>query len=45
MNTNKSLYTTFYNKLKIIKTETPTWHNDVSFYSIKNEDDEAEQES
>ena len=27
-------------KLKIIKTETPTWHNDVSFYSIKNEDDE-----
>jgi oligopeptidase A len=25
-------------KLKIIKTETPTWHKDVSFYSIKNED-------
>jgi len=27
-------------KLKIIKTETPTWHKDVSFYSIKNEDNE-----
>jgi oligopeptidase A len=27
-------------KLKIIKSDAPTWHKDVSFYSIKNEDDE-----
>ena len=27
-------------KLKIIKTDTPTWHKDVSFYSIKNDRDE-----
>ena len=27
-------------KLKIIKTDTPTWHKDVSFYSIKNDGDE-----
>ena len=27
-------------KLKIVKTEAPTWHKDVSFYSIKNEDDQ-----
>jgi oligopeptidase A len=26
--------------LKIIKSDAPTWHKDVSFYSIKNEDDE-----
>jgi len=27
-------------KLKIIKTDAPTWHKDVSFYSIKNDGDE-----
>ena len=27
-------------KLKIIKTDAPTWHKDVSFYSIKNDRDE-----
>ena len=27
-------------KLKIIKSDAPTWHKDVSFYSIKNENDE-----
>jgi oligopeptidase A len=27
-------------KLKITKSDAPTWHNDVSFYSIKNENDE-----
>lgn len=27
-------------KLKIIKTDTPSWHKDVSFYSIKNDGDE-----
>ena len=27
-------------KLKIMKSDAPTWHNDVSFYSIKNENDE-----
>ena len=27
-------------KLKIIKTDTPTWYKDVSFYSIKNDGDE-----
>lgn len=27
-------------KLKIIKSNAPTWHKDVSFYSIKNENDE-----
>lgn len=27
-------------KLKIIKSDAPTWHKDVSFYSIKNEDDD-----
>ena len=27
-------------KLKISKSDAPTWHKDVSFYSIKNEDDE-----
>jgi len=27
-------------KLKIVKTDTPAWHKDVSFYSIKNEDDQ-----
>jgi oligopeptidase A len=27
-------------KLEIIKSDAPTWHKDVSFYSIKNEDDE-----
>ena len=27
-------------KLKIIKSDAPTWHKDISFYSIKNEDDE-----
>jgi len=26
--------------LKIIKSDAPTWHKDVSFYSIKNENDE-----
>ena len=26
--------------LKIVKSDAPTWHKDVSFYSIKNEDDE-----
>ena len=27
-------------KLKIIKSDAPTWHKDVSFYSIKNENGE-----
>jgi len=27
-------------KLKIIKSDAPTWHKDISFYSIKNEEDE-----
>ncbi len=27
-------------KLKIIKTDAPNWHKDVSFYSIKNNDDD-----
>jgi oligopeptidase A len=27
-------------KLKITKSNAPTWHNNVSFYSIKNENDE-----
>ena len=27
-------------KLKIMKSDAPTWHNDVSFYSIKNENNE-----
>jgi len=27
-------------KLKITKSDAPTWHNDVSFYSIKNKNDE-----
>ena len=27
-------------KLKIIKTDAPIWHKDVSFYSIKNDDDD-----
>jgi oligopeptidase A len=27
-------------KLKITKSDAPTWHNDVSFYSIKSENDE-----
>ena len=27
-------------KLNIIKSDAPTWHKDVSFYSIKNENDE-----
>ncbi len=27
-------------KLKIVKTDAPTWHKDVSFYSIKNDGDE-----
>jgi len=27
-------------KLKIVKTDAPTWHKDVSFYSIKNDADE-----
>ena len=26
--------------LKIVKSDAPTWHKDVSFYSIKNENDE-----